>query len=1621
MKKTFLLTGILLSIFLLWQKSNLYGQGAYKVVEKIDFGSGAATIGSALNGSTEGSCKATYKTSNFNPQPYYTRLKTARSIGSIYTDKPDHTGNTNGYMLALGIISYPNQIVYTRTFYNLNKSQPKYRLSLWASNSVLGTMYNNGGGIDSNTPRIRLDIRDESDVIIASTSVTALTTVGTDFTWKQLSVEIPASSIPASGNVKMTIVPTNPGNGEIVIDDVMLEAMQVSDIALSLNEPGIYPVGSQAILSANIATTSMTPPIEYQWQNSTDGITYTDIPLASGTLANKSTTISYTTAPVVVGVAPYYRLIYAGTGFDLTKDYNMGVSQNILQPMAADFVINGPQSVNRYVEETYELTGNPGATPTWRAVGGCIVSGQNTNTIKVIWTETGNTRLKLSMKASGSSTSVTLPTYEVNVADAPVATINGSYSTRIYATETYTLTNNTGLTPTWEIYGGNILSGQNTNTITVSWVRTSSSYPGARIEVKFQGANCLSGMSITEPVTVIGKESVFSDESWFWGVGMGLIFKRDDHGTYIPTPLIQSVAQTNTSENSLSVSNPYCDGENVFYTSHNVAYNTAHQTMGTFTGNNSTADGLASCYLGKNKFAVFSLSADAGTGRLNYFVVDMLANNGKGAVSTPANSSIISTACSEGIELIAVPNTNNEYWILTLFQQKTGLVADRGAYIDVRKITVDLINGTLSHGAATTYQINTDTSIIPFSMCANSDGTIISLAHYWVYAFRFDPTTGVINKNSIVKTSNNLFNNTYMTAFSPSGKYIYVGRLASSDNAGKIYQVEIDDSQEVLSIVAERSISINGGARYGESPKLGPDGKIYINRYSYGYTHVIHTPDIASNSSDFKITQDAIAYKTSSNTVAGGAGISWSTGITSPYLPLPGMNNEPTCPTVWGTVPTSVTPTAITVNVKSGVTDPEGSTVYLVGAVFDDPTESRATLTFDNTAGTVTFTPIAGKTFSANERIIIRYKIKDDGEPGSRCADGILSIGFGNYTPERSPIIFVSPTNQGTGEGTSWRNTSKNLQDAINKAYLSAKDTDNNGFDYYGDGTLKVPYQVHIANGTYRDGVNFPASGLVMKEGVNVFVEDNTITKATETEVTIDGDLFLDQYAESSAWRYFGMPFTSNTKNVYDANGVKLSVNEIASGNTEPEVLIEYYDVANRGLNATSTGAQHSGNWKTLDLAPHSGAGYTPYYSDNDLLRGYGYITAADVDYIRIKATDFSDKNSMFNTGSVTMPTVYFEHPDAASISPWFKTDYGWNLLCNPYSSYYRFDGSNHDFENPGNEDQNGAPYSLIYWSEEKAEYVALSRYDEAYLPPFKPVFFQVPGSGVSSFTFNNGVSDDGVSVFGAGRLGGKSIISENWTTKDANNNSIIIYGKDFRDTDPNNTPMMRSASENSFDVIFMEISGNGYSDKTSVIINPMATDGYDPGWDLDRVVYTNRSLPQIWTELKGHNYSSNELPASNNGITKVPVHFYAGETGTYRIGLGKANRLSFLNKYYLQNTQTGETKSLSAGESFYIQASAGETTDNLVLIIENVIKSQTSIDEPVKTSAIIYAKDKNICIDGISSPSTIEIFDISGRCIQRLSVDKDKCNIPVNTTGVYIVSVKSKTDKQIKKVIINK
>ncbi|HEY4787124.1 MAG TPA: hypothetical protein VIH57_13795, partial [Bacteroidales bacterium] len=110
----------------------------------------------------------------------------------------------------------------------------------------------------------------------------------------------------------------------------------------------------------------------------------------------------------------------------------------------------------------------PGRTYTWIVTGANSFSGQGTNQISVNWGNgtNGNVSVTETLTVTGCSASASR-SIVINPAPTPLAT--GNISVCDEANEDYATAPAIGHTFTWTVSGGTIVSGQNTNQITVHW------------------------------------------------------------------------------------------------------------------------------------------------------------------------------------------------------------------------------------------------------------------------------------------------------------------------------------------------------------------------------------------------------------------------------------------------------------------------------------------------------------------------------------------------------------------------------------------------------------------------------------------------------------------------------------------------------------------------------------------------------------------------------------------------------------------------------------------------------------------------------------------------------------------------------------------------------------------------------------------------------------------------------------------------------------------------------------------------------------------------------------------------------------------------------------------------
>ena len=283
-------------------------------------------------------------------------------------------------------------------------------------------------------------------------------------------------------------------------------------------------------------------------------------------------------------------------------------------------------------------------------------------------------------------------------------------------------------------------------------------------------------------------------------------------------------------------------------------------------------------------------------------------------------------------------------------------------------------------------------------------------------------------------------------------------------------------------------------------------------------------------------------------------------------------------------------------------------------------------------------------------------------------------------------------------------------------------------------------------------------------------------------------------WLSSGYWYFICMPFDVEVSTITTTNGAAIA--------------IRYYDSEGRAANGST------GNWKNVA-------------SDATLKAGQGYIFSASTGcYAYLPATDATHNAIFESTAKKTTLKAYATATTA---------DANWNLVGNPYQSYY--DIYYMDYSAP-----------ITVWNTSNKTYSAYSVADDNFaLLPLQAFFVQKPDA-VSAITFNP--------------LGRQ-----------------------------HNTTIDHSASAAKGDVksrkiINLTLSNGETEDATRVVVNPMASDEYDMENDASKMM-TMETTPQLYTIANDIQYAINEGAQASG---KVQIGMWMPATGTYTISAPRAD-----------------------------------------------------------------------------------------------------------------------------------
>ena len=277
--------------------------------------------------------------------------------------------------------------------------------------------------------------------------------------------------------------------------------------------------------------------------------------------------------------------------------------------------------------------------------------------------------------------------------------------------------------------------------------------------------------------------------------------------------------------------------------------------------------------------------------------------------------------------------------------------------------------------------------------------------------------------------------------------------------------------------------------------------------------------------------------------------------------------------------------------------------------------------------------------------------------------------------------------------------------------------------------------------------------------------------------------------------------------------------------------------------------------------------------TEGTLLAGQGYIIQASKQTVLTLKAGYSNLNAAFTPYAVTTPLS--EWPSELG-----APEAGWNFVGNPYPTY--FDIRHMDFSAP-----------ITVWN--GSTYAAYSvADDELALAPLRPFFVQCP-AGTDHITFNT-----------AGRQ----------TTATINHSRMAA---------PRSS---ESALRRLVNLTLTSADGTEH-DRTRVVVNAGATDGYEMNCDAAKMMSSDASVAQMWTQRGGTRYAINEGPQAGG---RVAVELYLPAAGEYTIA---ALRADIGAKLYDSLTGT-ETLLNDGGAYTFAVADGGNLAGRFFLVLAN-------------------------------------------------------------------------------------
>lgn len=208
-------------------------------------------------------------------------------------------------------------------------------------------------------------------------------------------------------------------------------------------------------------------------------------------------------------------------------------------------------------------------------------------------------------------------------------------------------------------------------------------------------------------------------------------------------------------------------------------------------------------------------------------------------------------------------------------------------------------------------------------------------------------------------------------------------------------------------------------------------------------------------------------------------------------------------------------------------------------------------------------------------------------------------------------------------------------------------------------------------------------------------------------------------------------------------------------------------------------------------------------------------------------------------------------------------------------------------------------------------------------------------------------------------------------------------------------------------EALFIDITGNGLTDRAAVYFNDNATAGYDSRYDALKLE-GDESAPQLYTLAGSEQLSINALPKAEK--SEITLGLKAGEEATYTLSFTGMESIDATTALYLDDLKTGLSQNLRSKPDYEFTAAPGDDASRFKLRFGNAGTNITP-----ETALNIFVLDGKLVIDNVNGlTGPLEIYNAAGQRLVNALLQPGRHEVVLPAQGMYIVKAGASATKVV-------